>query len=117
MPQLLVSFGYKNGLPLAGDDENGGIFAIIDVRTLLNRNPYHKKGLRKKRGTDEDVQADIQLTPNFLESMRTLTSMIEHSTSKVCYIGCTGGHHRSVYAAILIGKALGIPVRHRDINQ
>ena len=117
MPALVVSFGTNKGAPLAGDDDNGGSFTLIDVRDVLNRNPFRNKALRKKRGTDPEVQADIRSTPDFTNSMVALTKMVANSGVKVCYLGCTGGHHRSVYAAELIGTALGIPVRHRDINR
>jgi UPF0042 nucleotide-binding protein len=117
MPQLIVSFGFNKGVPVAGDDDNGGSLDVIDVRTVLSRNPFRDKKLRTKRGTDPEVQADIQMTPDFLLSMQILKDRVEMSTEKVFYIGCTGGHHRSVYAAILIGKALGIPVKHRDIGR
>lgn len=117
MPQLLISFGMNKGTPLPGDDDNGGSFEYMDVRTLMDRNPFRDKTLRKLRGTDPAVQADLQKTPNFWSSIGCMVEMVRNSTAKVFYIGCTGGHHRSVYAAILIGKALGIPVRHRDINR
>lgn len=117
MPRLIVSFGTNKGKPLPGDDENGGDFELIDVRTVLNRNPYYDKRLRGKRGTDQAVQEDIRRTPDFVASMVKLTKLVRDSRAKVVYLGCTGGHHRSVYAAILIGEALGIPVKHRDINR
>ena|ERR1700688_5039872 len=117
MPQLLVSFGTNKGAPQPGDDDNGGSFQVIDVRTLLNRNPFHDKRLRNKRGTDPEVQADINKTPNFSSSISCIAQMVKQSTAKVVYLGCTGGHHRSVYAAELIGKTLGITVKHRDIHR
>jgi len=90
MPQLIVSFGFNKGVPVAGDDDNGGSLDVIDVRTFLSRNPFRDKKLRTKRGTDPEVQADIQMTPDFLLSMQILKDRVEMSTEKVFYIGCTG---------------------------
>jgi len=117
MPQKIVSFGFKNGHPIAGEDENGGNFEIIDVRTVLFRNPFHDKKLRNLRGTDRAVQLDIQKTPGFAISFGKLWAQAENSTAKVVYFGCTGGHHRSVYIAELVAGALHIPVKHRDIDK
>lgn len=116
MADLIVSFGTNKGKPQPGDDGSGNI-QIIDVRTLLSRNPFHDRTLRHLRGDSQAVQEDIRKTPFFVDSMVKLTKLVANSTAKVVYLGCTGGHHRSVYAAILIGQALGIPVKHRDINR
>jgi len=35
----------------------------------------------------------------------------------VVYLGCTGGHHRSVYLADRLAKELGVSVEHRDYDK
>ena len=109
----IVSFGFKNGAPL---DSTG---AVIDVRKIMTRNPFHDKTLRKLRGTDLAVQADLQKTPNWSDIVMQLIESVKNCSLAgydVIYLGCTGGHHRSVYAAILMGNFFNVPVEHRDIN-
>jgi len=114
MATQIVSFGFRHGDP----PQNGGLLGgkVVDVRTVFNRNPYRNKALRHLRGTDEAVARDIEKTPGFAASFASLAE-IARSTSGVLYLGCTGGHHRSVYLAERIGKLLGIPVSHRDISR
>lgn len=88
---------------------------VIDVRTRLNRNPYHKKELRKLRGTDQAVQDELRLTPGFEESYQQLKAIVAAHDGPV-FLGCTGGHHRSVFLAELLGKELGVPVTHYHIH-
>ena len=108
MPTYIISFGYRHGKPPQG-------FKAIDVRKWLKRNPFHKKHLRNLRGTDPEVQEDIRQTPDFDKSYQTILNMVKNETG-VVFIGCTGGHHRSVYIAELLSKDLGVPVRHSDIH-
>ncbi len=109
-PTEIISFGAKNGAPLAPPSN------IIDVRKVFSRNPYQNKKLRHLRGTHPEVQADIMLTPNFESSYAALLNQVRQLTGPV-YVGCTGGHHRSVFLAEKLGKDLSIPVKHRDINK
>ena len=107
MDKSIVSFGFRYGLP----KQDGA--TVIDVRNWLNNNPYHNKQLRHLRGTDPEVQADIEKTPGFEQSYAEIKKLVDAAPG-VVYLGCTGGRHRSVYMAERIGKELNLPVSHRD---
>lgn len=117
---LFESFGFKRGMPVDAD-------LVFDVRCLPN--PYWKADLRDFSGLDQPVidylatQADVEemfqdifaylskWLPRFAASNRAYVTVA---------IGCTGGHHRSVYLAERLGQALRDPlknvqVRHRDL--
>ncbi|AGA87807.1 MAG: RNase adapter RapZ [Gammaproteobacteria bacterium HGW-Gammaproteobacteria-9] len=117
---LIESFGFKRGMPVDAD-------LVFDVRCLPN--PYWKAELRDFSGLDQPVidylaaQADVEemfqdihaylskWLPRFAASNRAYVTIA---------IGCTGGHHRSVYLAERLGQALREPlknlqVRHRDL--
>jgi UPF0042 nucleotide-binding protein len=117
---LVESFGFKRGMPVDAD-------VVFDVRCLPN--PYWKSDLRNLSGKDQEVaeylgaQADVnemfddiyaylnKWLPRFAASNRSYVTIA---------VGCTGGHHRSVYLAERLCAALkpglkNIQVRHRDL--
>ncbi len=119
---LVESFGFKRGMPVDAD-------LVFDVRCLPN--PYWKPELREQSGKDEAVrdylaaQADVEemyqdihayllkWLPRFAASNRAYVTIA---------IGCTGGHHRSVYIAERLGAALkpalkNVQIRHRDLSE
>lgn len=115
MPLKIISFGYRHGQPPSFE---GMPFIVIDVRKCFKRNPYHNKKLRKLRGTDKPVQEDILKTPNFNKNYAELRDWAGTlSTDTILCLGCTGGHHRSVYLAELLSKHFNIPVEHRDYDK
>ncbi|WP_300654958.1 RNase adapter RapZ [Pseudomonas sp.] len=118
---LVESFGFKRGMPVDAD-------LVFDVRCLPN--PYWKPDLRDFSGLDQPVadylaaQADVEemfqdilaylkkWLPRFAASNRAYVTVA---------IGCTGGHHRSVYLANRLGETLkptlkNVQVRHRDLS-
>jgi UPF0042 nucleotide-binding protein len=119
----LLSFGYKNGVPVDAD-------LVFDVRCLPN--PHFVPGLRRRTGRDRAVA-------QFMERDASTRDFIHHLESYLKYvlpfyvsegksyltvaIGCTGGRHRSVMIAEHLRRALAtvggaqIRVRHRDIRQ
>ena len=117
----VMSFGYKNGVPLDAD-------FMFDVRFLDN--PYYKTELRSKTGLDNDVadyvfsQAEAKdVIKNISDSMGQWIPL--HSTagktSLTIAIGCTGGQHRSVAITEELSKILSIKFSsvtaiHRDIK-
>jgi UPF0042 nucleotide-binding protein len=113
MLKKIVSFGFRH--------EGGGpnVVAgtvVVDVRKQF-RNPYRDKTLRYKLGTDPEVQKDIMKTPEFRAKYQHLKEKITVPGTEVAYIGCSGGHHRSVFLAERLGKELGVAVEHRDIDK
>ena len=111
MATAIVSFGLK----YCGNPSMAGIL-VIDVRKSFDRNPYRDRALRYLRGIDLAVQKDILKTPNFVKSYLALKQKVE-AFDGVVFLGCTGGHHRSVYLALRLAEELNVPVQHRDINR
>lgn len=118
----LLSFGYKNGVPVDAD-------LLFDVRFLPN--PHFVRGLRQRTGRDRAVvryMMQHQATQEFLDKVTDLLKFLiphyvrEGKSYLTIGIGCTGGRHRSVMIAEALRKSLGgvhegvrVRVRHRDI--
>ena len=115
-----ISFGYKHGIPRDAD-------FVFDARCLPN--PYWEKHLRGLSGKDKPVI-------DFLSNQKLVTDMLEQLKEFLVYwipnfeadnrsylciaIGCTGGHHRSVFLAEELAKYFNkkgkhVIVNHRDI--
>ncbi|WP_372830793.1 RNase adapter RapZ [Pontibacterium sp.] len=115
------SFGFKHGVPLDAD-------IVYDVRVLPN--PYWIPELRQYSGLDQPVI-------NFLSESDQVQEMQDHITEYLeCWlprfaannrsyitvaIGCTGGHHRSVYLATRLASHFeklmdNVHVRHRELK-
>ena len=121
MSVSVVSFGYKNGIPLEAD-------LVIDVRFLVN--PYYEPYLRNKTGLDKEVQEYIEKSPEALEFLKKMTDMVSYLVPKyikegksylTIAIGCTGGKHRSVFMASKLAQNLAeknfkVSQFHRDIQ-
>ena len=118
----VMSFGFKNGLPLEAD-------LVFDVRFLPN--PYYVPELKHLTGLDEPVREYVfasEAAGRFLERLEPLLAFLlpqylqEGRTELVIAVGCTGGRHRSTamahHLANYIG-GLGYPVSesHRDISR
>ena len=118
----VMSFGFKNGLPLEAD-------LVFDVRFLPN--PYYVPELKHLTGLDEPVREYVfasEAAGRFLERLEPLLAFLlpqylqEGRTELVIAVGCTGGRHRSTamahHLATYIG-GLGYPVSesHRDISR
>ena len=98
------SFSYKKGLPV-DESENGGGF-IFDMRGILN--PGRFDDYKKLSGLDKPVQDFLEQRTKmntFLNSVWDLIDItVENYMSRdfeslQINFGCTGGQHRSVFAA------------------
>ncbi len=118
---VLVTFGYKRGLPLDGD-------LVFDVRFLPN--PNYVESLQELDGTDSRVRDYVLKWPVTRKFMKRLAGLVrfllplyvaEGKTQLTIAIGCTGGRHRSVVVAEYLAgviRRLGhtVLVEHRDIK-
>ena len=99
-----TSFGYKHGVPRDAD-------FVFDVRCLPN--PYWEKHLRSLSGKDQPVIEFLSKQELVLDMIKELQDFLERwipkfeadNRSYLCVaIGCTGGHHRSVYIAETLSR-------------
>ena len=120
MSLVICSFGYKRGVPVDAD-------IVLDMR--FAENPYYVPELRKLSGLDRPVMDFLKDKPLMEDVMNWAVKLVKETMPyfqqqgknllRLCF-GCTGGRHRSVYAAETVAKRLreeGIPVRvyHRDL--
>jgi len=121
MNLLLLSFGFKNGIPAQAD-------LVFDARFLPN--PYFVADLKGKDGTDPQVASYVLDDDNarmfldrivgFIADFRPLYDR-EGKSYLTIGIGCTGGRHRSVALVEEIHRRLDpaagpVVVRHRDMG-
>lgn len=121
MEILLISFGFKYGLPLDAD-------LVFDVRFLPN--PHYVDHLRPLTGEDQQVREYLwrwMVTHKYFQKVQDLLEFSipyyirEGKSHLVVAVGCTGGKHRSVALADEMARLLGgrysVNVEHRDINK
>ncbi|HNZ68843.1 MAG: RNase adapter RapZ [Bacteroidota bacterium] len=124
----ITSFSYKKGIPQDPSGNGGGF--VFDCRAIHNPGKYPE--FKTLTGQDAEVQhflEDKSEMPGFLQAIKVL---IDQSVKK--YIargfshlsvnfGCTGGQHRSVFAAEILARHLknNFPVNvilvHRELEQ
>jgi UPF0042 nucleotide-binding protein len=116
------SFSYKRGVPR-------GMDMIFDCRFLAN--PHWQPDLRPLDGRDPNVEAFVRRDPRFAEFLQRVSELLlfllpahldEGKAHLAIGFGCTGGQHRSVAMAEMVGSALaeaGWPVskRHRELER
>ncbi len=99
------SFSYKKGGIPKDNSGNGGGYCF-DCRGILN--PGRIDQYKPQTGKDQPVQEFLETQtemPNFLKAVKEVVSIsIENYLSRdfgslQINFGCTGGQHRSVYAA------------------
>ena len=117
----ITSFGHKY------DEITADI--VLDMRCL--ENPYWVPALRELSGLDAPVREYILRDENSAAYLRTLLSLMtiqaDMAEKRGCErlriaVGCTGGRHRSVTAAVLLAQRLReaghtVSLRHRDIER
>jgi UPF0042 nucleotide-binding protein len=121
MNLVLMSFGFKHGVPAQAD-------LVFDARFLPN--PYFVADLKTKDGTDPKVASYVMGDENarmflerllgFIRDFRPLYDR-EGKSYLTVGIGCTGGRHRSVALVEEIHRQLDpsagpVVVRHRDME-
>lgn len=119
---LLVSFGFKYGVPTGSD-------LVFDVRFLPN--PHFVPHLKGQTGKDpaviEFMNANAE-TPEFLKRLETFLDFLipqyekEGKSYVTVSIGCTGGRHRSVFIAEALARHFEsagnrVRVNHRDVEK
>ena len=118
----LISFGFKNGVPVDAD-------MVFDVRFLPN--PFWIPELRPKSGLSKDVaqyvlkhDAAQQFQLHMVELLATVAPgyLNEGKRQVTVAIGCTGGKHRSTSMSEELSLRLrehGFPttVLHRDLGK
>ncbi len=100
----VYSFSYKKGLP-ADDSGHGGGF-VFDCRGILN--PGRFEAYKQLTGKDKPVVDFLEHKTRMPEFLAQLTGLVDISVDNylergfdrlTIAFGCTGGQHRSVYAA------------------
>ncbi|MEM7078659.1 MAG: RNase adapter RapZ [Pseudomonadota bacterium] len=118
---LFRSFGFKHGVPVDAD-------LVFDLRCLPN--PYWDENLRDLTGRDTAVQDYLdgeQMVQDMLQDIESylITWIPRFEANMRSYmtiaLGCTGGQHRSVYAAESLARTFNahyenVLVRHRQLD-
>lgn len=119
---MIVSFGYKYGIPLDSD-------LVFDTRFLPN--PFYIETLREKTGRSDKVKDYVLKAPETKRFLKRLYHFIDYLMPHFVEegksylnisIGCTGGKHRAVVVAEKLKEHLkktnhNLRIHHRDIHK
>jgi len=119
---LIITFGYKYGIPLQSD-------IVMDVRFIPN--PFYEEMLSEKTGLDKDIQnyvLSFEETKEFIERFLDFLLYLipyyiqEGKAYLTVSLGCTGGKHRSVAIGEIIKerlfeRGLLVSIEHRDLEK
>lgn len=117
----ISSFSYKRGVPQAAD-------MVFDCRFL--RNPHWDEVLRPQDGRSETVKSYVAEDARFgafRDQVQEMLALLlpafrdEGKSHLTVSFGCTGGKHRSVALAEIVGENLAqtgwqVSIRHRDVD-
>ena len=107
----ISSFSYKKGIPLDPSGNGGGF--VFDCRAIHNPGRYAE--YKHLTGKDLQVQEFLEEKSTIASFMASVISLVSQSVevyssrgfSHLCVnFGCTGGQHRSVYAAEKLAEYL-----------
>ncbi|MBR0484879.1 MAG: RNase adapter RapZ [Oscillospiraceae bacterium] len=118
----VMSFGYKYGVSAESD-------LVFDVRCLPN--PFYVPELKTHTGTEACVRDYVMQFPQSQTLLNKINDLLEFllplyisegKSQLVISFGCTGGKHRSVTFAELVGdtlkeKGYRVHKMHRDIKK
>lgn len=120
---VVLSFGFKYGIPLDAD-------IVFDLRFLPN--PYWDPELRPFNGTDPRVRDFVLSRPGAEEFIEAAGKMLDIATAGylaegrryvTIAVGCTGGKHRSVAVSEALVARMNLPDSvavtsiHRDLGR
>lgn len=117
---MFQSFGFKNNVPIDSD-------LVFDVRCLPN--PHWQPDLRHLNGNDQPIIDFLAASDDAKKMLEDIIHFLENWLPKyeatdrryiTVSIGCTGGHHRSVYFANCLQQHFSalytdVKARHRQL--
>lgn len=107
----ICSFSYRKGIP-QDDSGNGGGF-VFDCRGILN--PGRIQEFKTMHGRDKSVMDYLEQQTRMNEFLNSVFDLVDITVedyigrgfeSLMVSFGCTGGQHRSVYAADALARHL-----------
>ncbi len=120
------SFSYKKSIPTDSSGNGGGF--IFDCRAILN--PGRLEVFKSKTGRDKEVKDFLEQQTKMPEYLNSVFDLVDISVedyinrgfeSLMVNFGCTGGQHRSVYAADSLARHLknkfGVTVDVHHVEQ
>lgn len=121
------SFSYKKGIPEDSSGNGGGF--VFDCRGILN--PGRIDEFRTQTGRDKAVRDFLEQQTKMTEYLNSVFDVVDITVEEyikrnfeslvICF-GCTGGQHRSVYAADALARhvrnkfKVKIQLNHREQN-
>lgn len=119
MSIMFESFGFKHGVPTDAD-------MVFDVRCLPN--PYWEPHLRGLTGKDQPVISYLEQASLVNDMLEDISEFLQRwiprfenisRTYLTIAVGCTGGHHRSVYIIEKLAERFSshgnVITRHREL--
>jgi len=122
MKILIVTFGYKYGIPIQAD-------IVFDVRFIPN--PFYEEELADSNGSSEKVKEYVMKFNETKEFLKRLEDFLlylipyyirEGKSYLTVALGCTGGKHRSVSIGEILldflkDKGYFVELEHRDVRK
>lgn len=122
------SFSYKKSIPYDKSGNGGGF--VFDCRAIPN--PGRIEEFKILTGLDKEIIAFLDNEPEMEKFLNNVFELVDQSVSiyltrefesLLVNFGCTGGQHRSVYAAEKLAKHLGtnndviIKLKHVELER